>query len=158
MSFTRPRNPAQFSERFMQITALGIGLAGLAWMLEAAQSFVPPVYASILDHVSLGLGILVLGVVGTAFVRFKLMRARHDCQTHDSFIWSVYRQSAARSFSFVIVVLVAFKIASMRWAPDIAPEVLIEMLFAVIAMFFAGAFFLATGGVEAASNDSDGVA
>jgi hypothetical protein len=144
MPHPRSANPAQISERFIQVTALGIGLAGLAWGLEAAQAFVPARYVGALDMASFGLGIIVLALVGSATLWLKLTRAQTDCQVRDSFIWSAYRQSAARTFTFVIIAVMGMKLLTANGLSGIAPDILFQLLFAAIALFFAGAFFLAT--------------
>ncbi len=147
----------QFGERYLQLVALGIGLAGLAWALEAAQFFLPSGYANILNWVTLGLGILTVAIVAPSFIRLKLLRSRRACEVRDGFIGSVFRQSAANSFTFAIVAMIVLKVLAQVWLTNITPDVLLEMLFGAIAVFFAAAFFIAIGSeTEVITQPGDG--
>ncbi len=137
-------SPAQFVDRFMTRTALGIFLVSLAYGASVFERLLEGETVAILDKLGLALGIGAIVIVLPQFI--SLIKRRKSLELGsgepEGFVTDVYKRAAERAFALTFVFLLFMDIMTGRTLSGLSAEVAIKIVIAVSLAIFSISFYL----------------
>ena len=143
MSTHEEHKQAEFLDRFMRRTAIGVFLVSLAFASSALSFVVGKPLAFSLDKLELGLGLLAVIIVFPPFVKMIRRKFRDRSAVHDSdgFVADAYKRAAEKGFSLTFVFLLFMVFVSGRYFPDLPAVFFINVILAFSLGIFSITFF-----------------
>lgn len=139
-----PLSTAQFVDRFMTRTALGIFLVALAYGASVLERTLPSNAADLFDKIGLALGIAAVVIVLPQFV--QLIRRRKALgigrNEPEGFVTDVYKRAAERAFALTFIFLLAMDVMTRGVLANLSADVAIKAVIAVSLSIFSLSFFL----------------
>ncbi len=141
MSNQDDHSRAEFIDRFMHRTAIGVLLIALAYASSAMAPFLSEAAGAYLDGLELALRVLAVIIILPQFIKMIRLRARQpeDCET-DGFIVDVYKRAASMAFALTFVALLVMQVLAGRQFADLPPGFYINAALAISLGVFSITF------------------
>lgn len=141
MSNQDDHSRAEFIDRFMHRTAIGVLLIALAYASSAMAPFLSEAAGSYLDNLELGLRVLAVIIILPQFIKMIRLRARQpeNCET-DGFVVDVYKRAASMAFALTFVTLVVMQALAGRELADLSAAFYINSTLAISLGVFSITF------------------
>ncbi len=140
-----PESVAQFIDRFLLRTAIGVALVAVGQAISAAMHVAGDDVAGMLDKLALLLSVAVIVIVLPVFVRLVRMRLDKSCDYSeaDSYLAQVLNKACVFAFSLTFVLVVGLKATSGRLFVDQPPDFFLSIIAAASLGIFSVVFFVA---------------
>ena len=137
---------AQFVDRFLQRTAIGVLLVGFAFAVSAAMYLVTDEFAAYLDKLTLLLGLAAVITVLPVVVRMMRLRANKQCNWSgaDSYVSGVFNKACVSAFEVTFIFLIILEPVTKKFLTDQPTDFFINVILSVSAAVLGVAFFYRT--------------
>jgi len=144
-------NPAQFADRLLKFTTLGIFILSFSYASGAAQFFVSAAAAEYFKVAKTVFALLGAGVVLPFFIKFVRMKktCRASSAELNGYIIEVYRKSCEYSFAVTLVFLILFEPVAANFLVNLPLAFFVYTTLMVMILSLSISFFLM-------SRDDDG--
>ncbi len=143
LSKKREETAAQFIDRFLQFTTLGVFVLSFSYGVGAASYFMPVEMVATMDTVKIGLAVLGSAIVLPFFIKF--VRYRKTCGKsfldQSGFIIDVYRKACETAFAATFVFLIFLELVSGEIYPDLPAIVYVRAVLTVLLLSLSISFF-----------------
>ena len=158
MSYFKPGNNAEATDRLADLTGLAVGLVALTKVIAVVENYVSPGAMEALDTVQLVGGLLILAVYLPLLIYFK---TRFGIVTmnpwkSDGFIASVLKQAGLTAFSVLLIAMVFLSMLDNTVLSHVSAEILLDGLIAAALAAFSVAFFAYSRGGASEGGPGDG--
>lgn len=157
MNAKTPLSPAQFVDKFITRTAIGVFLVSLAYAVSVFEQLLAGEGVEILDKVGKALGIAAIVIVLPGFI--SLIRRRKSLNIGsdepEGFVTDVYKRAAERAFALTFIFLLFMDVMTGRALSNLSAEVAVKMVIAVSLAIFSVSFYLFN---RVSDDDTDGFA
>lgn len=143
--FGKPREEtaAQFIDRFLQFTTIGVFVLSFSYGVGAASYFLPAEMVGVLNTLKIGLAVLGSAIVLPFFIKF--VRYRKTCGKNfldqSGFIIDVYRKACETAFAATFVFLIFLELISGEIFPDLPAVVYVRAVLTVLLLSLSISFF-----------------
>ncbi len=145
----------EFTDRFLQTTAVSMLLVAIAYGLSAVSFVVSEDVAEILNMLETGLGILVLVILLPMFL-FMLRKLtsgqRRRCFESEGYVAYVFKRACVKAFEFTFITLIAMDFITGKYVTELPADFFIKTTLALSLTVFGTVFFYlnrGNGGGEA---------
>ncbi|MEQ8404102.1 MAG: hypothetical protein RKE49_03315 [Oceanicaulis sp.] len=150
MSYFRPSNGAEASDRLAMLTAFAAGFAALVHSLNIWQAYVNADLAAALEMIQLVGGAAVLMIFLPLFIWFKLRRGAPAMNPwkDDGYLGAVVKRAGFTAFAGLLVAALALSTLSKRLLPLISGEIMLDIVISAALALFSLSFFIFSSGPD----------
>ncbi len=155
---SREETAAQFIDRFLQFTTIGVFVLSFSYGVGAVSYFLPAGMAGVLNALKIGLAVLGSAIVLPFFIKF--VRYRKTCGKtfldQSGFIIDVYRKACETAFAVTFVFLIFLELISGEIFPDLPAVVYVRAVLTVLLLSLSISFFFMSRGNDDEFDDDFG--
>lgn len=131
---------ADFAEKLLQRTALGVFVVSIAFVLDIAATYAEGTFERVLDVLSYAMSLAVVLLIFPVFWTYvRKYRGMRD--PIDSFVAEAYRTACVRSFEATFITMVFLDLAVSKFFPDISAAIVVEGMLALSLAVMSLTFF-----------------
>ena len=134
---------AQFVDRFLQRTAIGVLLLGVAFAVSAAMYLVTESTALYLDKLTLLLGLIAIIVVLPGFIKLMRLKKNKQCDWSgsDSYMSGVFNKACVSAFEATFIFLIILEPVTKKYLTNQPTDFFINVILSLSAGVLGLAFF-----------------
>lgn len=143
MSKENSETTAQFVDKFLHRTAIGVFLMTLAYAVSSAMYLVSAEVAVTLDVVELLLALAAVVVVLPVFIKFVRLRSKQQCNQSESdgYMAHVLNKACVKAFSFTFVFLILLEPTTEKYLTELPADFFINLILSFSLGVFSLTFF-----------------
>ena len=137
---------AQFVDRFLQRTAIGVLLVGIAFAVSAVMCLVTDETAQYLDKLSLLLGLIAIVFVLPVVIKMVRLKRNKQCDWSgsDSYISGVFNKACVSAFEATFIFLIILEPVTKKYLTNQPTDFFINVILSLSAGVLGLAFFYRT--------------
>ena len=143
MNKDNSESTAQFVDKFLHRTAIGVLLMAFAYVTSSAMYLVSEEVAATLDVVELLLALLAVAAVLPVFIKYVRLRSNRQCDQSESdgYMADVLKKACVKAFSFTFVFLIILEPTSEKYLTELPTDFFINVILAFTLGVFSLTFF-----------------
>jgi hypothetical protein len=134
---------AQFADRFLLRTAIGVLLVAIAYAAGAAMYLVGDEIADYLDKLQLLLAVAAVVIILPGFIKYARLRAAGQCRAGEpeGFVAEVFNKACVKAFSLTFVFLIILEPLSKKYLTELPTNFFINLTLCLSLGVFSLTFF-----------------